>query len=207
LNDPAVPQTIAVDLGRITSDDELRRDVERAIVQTAKPHDAQPRSVLHTVPGMGKILRLVRRDALHDLGRVPSVQDCASYARVVTCRKASAGPRLGPAGKTIGNAPRTWAFAAAATLCLRNPPHGQPRRPRWEKQHGTGKALTILAQKLARAGYDRRKRNTAFDMASVFRAERRSAGAPAVSLDTHGMRLHPARGIASVTRLGPPRRV
>ena len=35
-----------------------------------------------------------------------------------------------------------------------------------EKKHGTGKALTVLAQKLARAVYYMLKRGTAFDMAT-----------------------------------------
>src|ERR671933_883087 len=39
-NDPAVHKTIEVDLALITDDDELLRDLELSIVQTAKQHDA-----------------------------------------------------------------------------------------------------------------------------------------------------------------------
>jgi transposase len=59
-NAPAVHKTIAGDLALITYDDELLRDLERAIVKTAQPHEAQPLYVLQTVPGIGKILRRVR---------------------------------------------------------------------------------------------------------------------------------------------------
>ena len=41
----AVQQTIAVDLALITSDDELLKDLERSILKTAKPHDANTLSL------------------------------------------------------------------------------------------------------------------------------------------------------------------
>jgi transposase len=151
LNDPAVQKTIAIDLALITSYDALLRDVERSIVQTAQQHDAHTLSLLQTVPGIGKILSLVLLYESHDIGRFPSVQDFASYARLVTCSKASAGKRLGTSGKQIGNAHLTWAFSEAATWFLRNHPNGQKLLARLEKKHGKGKALTILAHKLARA--------------------------------------------------------
>ena len=37
-----------------------------------------------------------------------------------------------------------------------------------KKHHGTGKALTVLAHKLARAVYYMLKRDTAFDMQKFF---------------------------------------
>ena len=55
--DPAVHKSIAVALALITSYDELLRDVELTIVKTAKHHDAHTLYLLHTVPGIGKILQ------------------------------------------------------------------------------------------------------------------------------------------------------
>jgi transposase len=132
-------------------------------VKTATQHDAHTLYWLQTVPGIGTILSLVLLDEIHDIGRFPSVQDVASYARLVTCSKESAGTRVGTSGKNIGNAHLKWAFSEAATWFLRHHPNGQTRLTRLEKTHGQGKALTILAHKLARAVYDRLKRNTAFD--------------------------------------------
>jgi hypothetical protein len=86
-----------------------------------------------------------------DLHRVPSVQDCVSYGRLGTCARASAGTRHGTSGQTSGNAPLTWACAAAAVLLLRHHPPGPPYLARLEHQHGKGKARTILAPQLARA--------------------------------------------------------
>jgi hypothetical protein len=71
---------------------------------------------------------------------------------------------VGTSGPKIGHAHLKWAFSEAAVLFLRNNPAGQKYMARLEKQHHKGKALTILAHKLARAVYDRLKRPTAFDM-------------------------------------------
>jgi hypothetical protein len=60
--------------------------------------------------------------------------------------------------------PHKWAFSEAAVLFLRNHPAGQQWLARKEKQQDQGKALTIVAHKLARAVYDLLKRETAFDM-------------------------------------------
>jgi transposase len=92
------------------------------------------------------------------------VQDVVSYCRVVKCAKESAGKRDGTGGSKIGNAYLKGAFPEAAVLCLRDHPSGQNYLTRLEKQHGQGKALTILAHHLARAVYFMLKRRTAFEM-------------------------------------------
>ncbi len=138
-------------------------------MKTAKQHEAHTLYLLQTVPGIGKILSLVLLYDIHDIGRFPRVQDFASYARVVKCSKASAGKRLGTSGKNIGNAHLKWAFSEAATVFLWNNPNGQKLLTRLEKKHGKGKALTILAHKLARAVYYMLKGKTAFDMATCLR--------------------------------------
>jgi transposase len=87
---------------------------------------------------------------------------------LVKCAKESAGKRYGTAGAKIGNAYLKWAFSEAAVLFLRNNPAGQKYLARLEKHHGKGKALTVLAHKLARAVYYMLKRDTAFDMQKFF---------------------------------------
>jgi hypothetical protein len=61
-----------------------------------------------------------------------------------------------------------WAFSEAAVLFLRNNPAGQKYLARLEKKHSKGKALTVLAHKLARAVYYMLKRDTAFDLDKFF---------------------------------------
>jgi hypothetical protein len=62
-----------------------------------------------------------------------------------------------------------------------------------ENKHDKGKALTILAPKLARAVYYMLKRKTVFDRAIFLHPYGSRAGAPGASLDTQGMSLHGAR--------------
>ena len=49
-------------------------------------------------------------------------------------------------------------------MFLRNNPAAQKYLARLEHKHGKGKALTIIAHKLARAVYYMLKRDTVFDM-------------------------------------------
>jgi transposase len=162
--DPAVQKSIEVDLALITYDDELLRDVELPIVNTAKHHDAQTLYLLQTVPGIGTILSLVLLYDIHQIDRFPRVQDVASSCRLVKCAKESAGKRSGTSGTTIGNAHLKWAFSEAAVLFLRDNPAGQKFLTRLEKKQSKGQALTILAHKLARAVYYMLQHQTAFDM-------------------------------------------
>jgi transposase len=162
--DLAVQKNIEVDLALITYYDALLSDLELYLLKTAKQHDANTLYLLQTVPGIGKILSLVLLYEIHDIDRFPRVQDFVSYCRLVKCAKESAGKRLGTSGKKIGNAHLKWAFSEAAALFLRNNEPGQKYLTRLEKRHDKGKALTILAHKLARAVYYMLKRKTAFDM-------------------------------------------
>jgi len=192
--DPAVQTSIEVDLALITYDDALLRDVELTLVTTAKHHNANTLYLLQTVPGIGKILRLVLLYDIHDIARFPRVQDFASYCRLVKCAKESAGKRSGTSGATIGNAHLKWAFSEAAVFFLRDNPAAQKLLARLEQKHGKGKALTILAHQLARAVYDMLKRQTAFDLHPFLQASGRGVGALTVSLDSHGMhRIRNAR--------------
>jgi transposase len=112
--DPAGHKSLDVDLALIGSDDELLRDVELTLVNTAKHHDAHTLSRLPTVPGIGTILRLVRLYEIHQIDRFPRLQDFASYGRLVTCAKESAGTRSGTSGTNIGHAHLPWACSEAA---------------------------------------------------------------------------------------------
>jgi transposase len=168
--DPAVQKSIEVDLALIGHYDALLRELELAIVTTAKQQDANTLSLLQTVPGIGKLLSLVLWDELHDIARFPRVQDFVSYGRLVKCAKESAGKRYGTSGTKIGNASLKWAFSEAAVLFLRNNPAGQKYLVRLEHKHGKGKALTVLAHQLARAVYHMLQQTTAFDMEKFLRS-------------------------------------
>jgi len=176
-SDPAVRKSIETNLALIDHYDRLLKELELHLAQTAKVHDVNAYYRLRSVPGIGKILALVLLYEIHDIQRFPRVQDFASYCRLVKCAKESDGKRYGYAGTKIGNAHLKWAFSEAAVLCLRKNPVAQRYLARLAQKHGKGKALTLLAHKLARAVYYMLRRGQAFDVTKFFSSI--TAGEPA----------------------------
>ncbi len=162
--DSEVRLSMEADLELIAHLDELKNRLELHITRNAKNHDPQALYRLRSVPGIGPIISLVVLYEICDINRFPTVQDFASYARLVKCSKESGGKRSGTSGSKIGNAHLKWAFSEAAVLFLKNNPEGMKFKKRLEKNHGKGKALSILAHKLGRAVYYILKRDQAFDM-------------------------------------------
>jgi transposase len=162
--DPCVRKSIALDIALIDVYDQQLSQLETDIVRSAKSHDPNTLHLLHTVPGIGKILALVILYEIHTIARFEKVGNFLSYARLVKCAKESAGKRYGTGGNKIGNVHLRWAFGEAACLFLRANPDGQKLHQRLVNRHGKAKALSILAQKLGRAVYVMLKRKRAFDM-------------------------------------------
>jgi transposase len=162
--DPSVRMSIEADFALVEVHDRLIQQLERHIVRTVKEHDAGSYLHLRSLPGIGKILSLTILYEIHEIQRFPSVQDFASYARLVKCTKESAGKRLGTGGAKIGNVHLKWAFSEAAVLFLRKNPKGQSYFKKLQRKHGKGKALSILAHKLGRTAYHMLVRGTVFDM-------------------------------------------
>ncbi len=162
--DPSVRKSIEVDVALIDQYDALIIDLELTIVREAKRHDGDAFHRLRSVPGIGKILALTILYEIHDVARFDRVQEFASYARLVKCRRESGGKMLGTGGAKMGNVHLKWAFSEAAVTFLRHNREGQPLRARLEKKHGKGKALSILAHKIGRAVYYMLSRETVFSM-------------------------------------------
>src|SRR2546422_3805295 len=143
-SDPSVQSNVTFDLKRIGFYDDLLHEIELEILRHARKHDANTFHLLDSIPGVGKILGLVLLYEIHDISRFPSVQDFASYCRLVKSKKESAGKLYGTSGNKIGNAHLKWAFSEAAVGFLRLNPLGQAYLARLEKKHGKGKALSVL---------------------------------------------------------------
>jgi transposase len=161
--DPSVQKSIAVDLALIDQYDALVIDLDLTIVREAKRHNADAFHRLRSVPGIGKVLALTILYEIHDITRFDRVQEFASYARLVKCKKQSGGKTLGTGGAKMGNVHLKWAFSEAAVLFLRHT-EGKKLIARIEKQHGKGKALSILAHKIGRAVFYMLSRGTVFSM-------------------------------------------
>jgi hypothetical protein len=176
-NDPSVQRSVDMDICLINFYDTQLSSVECYIRKHAKDHDYYSYMLLNSVPGIGDIIGLVILYEIDDINRFKTVQDFASYARLVKCKAESAGKSYGSSGAKIGNAHLKWAFSEAAVIFLRGNPTAKHYVDRLAKRHGKGKALSILAHKLGRAVYFILKRKQPFDKERFFASMQRAAAA------------------------------
>jgi transposase len=185
--DPSGRKTIAMAVSLIAHYDKLLGEVELYITRTAKGHDAQSFSRVQSVPGIGQILALVLLSEIQDIARFPRVQACLSSGRLVKCAKESAGKRHGLSGKKLGTPQLQWAVAEAAVLSLRQNQPGKEYFAKLGRKSGQGTALTVLAQKLARAVDSRLPREQALALQRLVTASPlRAMGEPAAYLAPKG---------------------
>jgi transposase len=163
--DAAVAKSIELDLALIDHYHELLTDLELTIMRTAKQHDGNAIHLLRSIPGIGKVLSMTILYEICTIERFARVQDFLSYARLVKPPRSSAGKLYGHSGAKIGNAHLKWAFSEAATLFIRHCEPGKKFFARLERKHSKGKALSVLAHKLARAAYFMLRRNEVFNVA------------------------------------------
>jgi transposase len=161
--DPSVQRNAAADLAVIDCLDEQIAALELYVTRTAKVDDVQTYHRLRTIPGVGPVLALILLYEIHDIKRFASVGQFLSYCRLVRCAHESAGKVLGDGGRKIGNAQLRWAFAEAACLFLRGSERARAWKQKQQKKRGEGKALAILAARLARAVYHLWRKGEAFD--------------------------------------------
>lgn len=161
--DAAVRKTVEIDLNVVGHLDTVITDLELHLTRSTKEHDARSFYLLRSIPGVGKVLAMTILYEVHDVARFPSVQDFASYARLIRCARESAGKRSGTSGAKIGNAHLKWAISEAAVLMLR---HGDidKLRNRLLRKHGKGKAMGVLTHKLGRTIYYMLLRRRPFEM-------------------------------------------
>ena len=162
-SDPTVRRSVELDLELARILGERITELELYLVRQAKEHDPNAFHLLRSIPGVGKILALTILYEVHTIQRFPRVQDFASYCRLVKCSRESAGKIHGTGGAKIGNVHLKWAYSEAAALFLHGNPEGQRLRERLARKHGKGKAMSILAHRLARASYHMLTRGEPFN--------------------------------------------
>jgi transposase len=162
-SDPSVRKSATCDLAVIDCLDEQIAALELHLTRTAKVDDVQTYHRLRTIPGVGPVLALILLYEVHDIKRFASEGQFLSYARLVRCRHESDGKVVGRGGQKIGNAQLRWAFGEAACLFLRGSERARRWKERQSKKRGEGKALGILAARLARAAYHLWRKAEAFD--------------------------------------------
>lgn len=161
--DEDVQMSVAANMALLDTYDETIAELEFFLESRAKIHDASTFYLLRTIPGIGKILALTILYEIHEISRFPSVGEFLSYARLVAGCHESDGKKKRSGGRKMGNAYLKWAFSEAAVLYLRGNPAGQKYFRGLERKHAKGKAMTILAVKLARAAYFMLRRREPFD--------------------------------------------
>lgn len=161
--DPSVQKMLHADFSVIEVYDPIIAKMKRDIISMANYHDPVAYALLQSVPGIGRILGLTILYEIEDINRFPTVQDFASYARLVKCPKESNGKKAGCGGNKIGNCHPKWAFSEAAVLFLKGNEPAKRYLDRLSNKHGKGKALSILAHKIGRAVYYMLKNKKPFD--------------------------------------------
>ena len=119
--------------------------------------------MLRTIRGIGRILALAILYEVGDIDRFDTVQQFASYGRLVKCKAESAGKNYGTQGNKIGNAHLKWAFSEAVVCHLRGNPTAQAYLEKLQRRMSKGKALSVLAHKLGRCVYFMLKNKQVFD--------------------------------------------
>lgn len=186
---PRVRKTIELEVALSDHYDKLLGEGELYSTRPAKGHAAQSFARLPSEPGIGQIVALVILYEIQDMARCPRVQDFLASGPLLKGAKESAGNRYGRAGQKIGTPPLKGAVSEAAPLVLRQTHPGTEDFAKLERNQGKGKALTVLAQKLARAVYYLLTRPQAVDLQRLVTVEPlRGTGAPAVYLAPNGPR-------------------
>jgi transposase len=167
-SDPLVAKSIEIDVQLLDAYHRILLELEAQILRHARHHDPVSLHLLHSIPGVGKVLALVILYEIQDVNRFPNVGNFISYARLVKCPHESAGKRSGSSHNKIGNAHLKWAFSEAAVLFLRSHEPGKKYHQKLVAKYGKAKALSIIAQKIGRVAYFILKRQMPFDSKRFF---------------------------------------
>ena len=166
----SVRESIRANEQLINTYDEIVTKLEKFLLAKAKDHDPDTLARLTSTPGIGKILGMTLLYEIHDPARFPSVQDFASYCRLIRPQHWSAGKRTGAGRRKIGNHHLKWAFSEAAVLFSMKSQQGKKLFDRLKRKHSKGKAYAILSHKLGRAVYYMLKNKKAFHMPTFLNA-------------------------------------
>ena len=162
-DDPVVQRMIALDMNILDCYIRELKHVESFIEGKAKEHYGALLNIVRTFPGIGQILALTILYEIGDINRFPTVQQFASYSRLVKCKAESAGKTYGTSGNKIGNGYLKWAFSEAAVLYLRGNDNAKRYLAKLQKRMSKGKALSALTHKIGRCVYFMLRDRQVFD--------------------------------------------
>lgn len=161
--DRSVQRNIDLDLKLVGTFDQEIGLIERFVEREARHDYQRDLKLLKTIHGIGRILALTILYEIGDVKRFETVQQFASYGRLVKCKAESAGKTYGTQGNKIGNAHLKWAFSEAAVTHLKGNPKAQAYIQRLQHRMSKAKALSVLAHKLGRCVYFMLNNGRVFD--------------------------------------------
>ena len=161
--DPVIQRMITLDMNILDCYIRELKHVETFIENKAHDHFGMLLNILRTFPGIGAILALTILYEIGDIQRFPSVQNFASYSRLVKCKAESAGKMYGTIGNKIGNGYLKWAFSEAAVMYLRGNDKAKRYLEKLQRRMNKAKALSALAHKIGRCIYFMLRDKQVFD--------------------------------------------
>lgn len=123
---------------------------------------------LTSVPGIGEVLGLTLSLETGPVERFGSAGQYASYCRCVPSAYWSNEKRKGQGNSKNGNKYLAWAYAEAASFCIRYCKEAKRYYQRKQVQTNVPKAYRAVSNKLAKACYYLMKEGTLFDAKRLF---------------------------------------
>jgi len=151
--DENIHSSVKADLDLVCSYKTVISNLENKILEKAKAHKKTDLDILLSIKGVGKIISLTILYEINNINRFSSVQNFASYSRLVKCPHTSNGKKYGYGNAKMGNPYLKWIFSEMVISVPRYNPAIQKKLERLEKKYGKSKGKTILAHKLGRAVY------------------------------------------------------
>jgi transposase len=144
------------------------QQIEKLVLAMTK---SLPRyQVLHTLPGVGRILGLTITLETADVKRFATAGDYASYCRCVDTRRLSNGKKKGENNSKFGNKYLAWAYVEAANFAKRYDLQCRQFHDRKSARTNPIVATKALACKLAKAAWHMMSEQVAYDPARMFPA-------------------------------------
>ena len=162
-DDNAIRTSVEIDNNIIAHYDKVISKLEWYLIKNTQETSYKEFSILQTIRGVGEIIALTILYEVDDIDRFETVQDFASYCRLVKCTHESAGKKYPSKGSKIGNVHLKYIFSEAAVYVVKFNPEVEKYFKRLESKKGKGKAYAVIAHKIARAIYYMLKRGKVFD--------------------------------------------
>jgi transposase len=169
-SDPSVVNSVGNDIELIGDLTRIINRIESQIerMRYNKQELGLQLALLRSIPGIGDVLSTTILYEIEDISRFPTVQNFISYCQLIKPKKTSAGKVTGSGGGKIGNHHLKWAFCEAVLLHLREDSDSKTYMDKLLNKHPKGKAMAIMAAKIARAVYFILQRRQSFNQEKFF---------------------------------------